>query len=152
LIAYDWPIIDGREPQMNAVTNMTPQYSISDLAKEFDLTTRAIRFYEDRALLDPERQGTKRLYSRKDRAWVKLIVRGKKLGFSLAEIHDLIELYENAADEVPQLERYYDKLSEHRRKLESQRQEIEQTIIELRVAEHECLATLRSKGIDRERS
>lgn len=135
---------------MNAVIELAPQYTISDLAKEFGLTTRAIRFYEDRQLLDPERVGTKRLYSRKDRARVKLIVRGKKLGFSLSEIHGLIELYENAADEVPQLQRYYDKLSEHRRKLESQRQEIEQTIIELRVAEHECLATLRSKGISKE--
>ena len=134
---------------MNAVIELAPQYTISDLAKEFGLTTRAIRFYEDRQLLDPDRVGTKRLYSRKDRARVKLIVRGKKLGFSLSEILDLIELYENAADEVPQLQRYYDKLSEHRRKLESQRQEIEQTIIELRVAEHECLATLRSKGIDK---
>ena len=135
---------------MNAVIDMAPQYSISDLAKEFGLTTRAIRFYEDRQLLNPEREGTKRLYSRKDRARVKLIVRGKKLGFSLSEIHDLIELYENAADEVPQLQRYHDKLCEHRRKLESQRQEIEQTIIELRVAEHECLATLRSKGVYKE--
>ena len=133
---------------MTARQIITDQFSISDLSKEFGLTTRAIRFYEDKELLQPERQGTRRLYSRKDRARVKLIVRGKKLGFSLSEILDLIELYENSADEVPQLQRYYDKLSEHRRKLESQRQEIEQTIIELRVAEHECLATLRGKGID----
>lgn len=133
---------------MTARQIIKDQFSISDLSKEFGLTTRAIRFYEDKDLLTPERQGTRRLYSRKDRARVKLIVRGKKLGFSLSEILDLIALYENSADEVPQLQRYYDKLSEHRRKLESQRQEIEQTIIELRVAEHECLATLRGKGID----
>ena len=121
-------------------------YSISDLAKSFGLTTRAIRFYEDKGMLNPERHGTRRSFSRKDRARLKLIVRGKKLGFSLAEIHDLIELYETEADEVSQLVSYKRKLSEHRQRLEKQRYELEQAIAELHVAERECWMALQAKG------
>lgn len=98
----------------------------------------------------PERQGTRRLYGRKDRARIKLIVRGKKLGFSLAEIDGLIELYENEDSEVPQLLKYREKLVEQRDKMEAQKQEIEQVIFDIRVAERECLSTLKSKGVDLE--
>jgi len=123
-------------------------YSISDLSKEFDLTSRAIRFYEDKGLLSPERIGTKRLYNRKDRARIKLIVRGKKLGFSLSEIDELIELYENKDDEVPQLLVYRDKLLIQLSKMEQQKSELERMIFDVKVAERECLATLNAKGIE----
>jgi len=123
-------------------------YSISQLSSEFALTTRAIRFYEDKGLLAPDREGTRRIYSKRDRARLKLIIRGKKLGFSLNEIHELVGLYETASDEVPQLLRYRDKLAEHRRTLEQQKQELEAMLIEIRVAERECQATLASKGVD----
>ncbi|MDC5706265.1 MerR family DNA-binding transcriptional regulator [Vibrio europaeus] len=70
------------------------KYKISDLAKEFDITTRSIRFYEDEGLIQPERQGSMRIYNRRDRTRLKLILRGKRLGFSLAEIRELFELYD----------------------------------------------------------
>ncbi|MDN3611557.1 MerR family transcriptional regulator [Vibrio ostreicida] len=69
-------------------------FKISELAKEFDITTRSIRFYEDMGLLEPERKGSMRIYQRRDRVRLKLILRGKRLGFSLAEIRDLLELYD----------------------------------------------------------
>ncbi|WFB50252.1 MerR family transcriptional regulator [Vibrio coralliilyticus] len=69
-------------------------YKISELAKEFDITTRSIRFYEDMGLIQPERKGSMRIYQRRDRVRLKLILRGKRLGFSLAEIRDLLELYD----------------------------------------------------------
>ena len=128
--------------------NPMSHYSISDLSKEFDLTSRAIRFYEDKGLLSPERIGTKRLYNRKDRARIKLIVRGKKLGFSLSEIDELIELYENKDDEVPQLLVYRDKLLIQLSKMEQQKSELERMIFDVKVAERECLATLNAKGIE----
>ncbi|WP_341660866.1 MerR family DNA-binding transcriptional regulator [Vibrio sp.] len=69
-------------------------YKISELAKEFDITTRSIRFYEDMGLIQPERKGSMRVYQRRDKIRLKLILRGKRLGFSLAEIRDLLELYD----------------------------------------------------------
>ncbi|MFY2506999.1 MerR family transcriptional regulator [Vibrio pectenicida] len=69
-------------------------YKISELAKEFDITTRSIRFYEDMGLIQPERKGNMRVYQRRDKVRLKLILRGKRLGFSLAEIRDLLELYD----------------------------------------------------------
>ena len=69
-------------------------YKISDLAKEFDITTRSIRFYEDEGLIQPDRKGSMRIYNRRDRTRLKLILRGKRLGFSLAEIRELFELYD----------------------------------------------------------
>ncbi|USD35412.1 MerR family DNA-binding transcriptional regulator [Vibrio sp. SCSIO 43145] len=73
---------------------MVETYKISELAKEFDITTRSIRFYEDMGLIQPERKGSMRVYQRRDRVRLKLILRGKRLGFSLAEIRDLLELYD----------------------------------------------------------
>nr|WP_216602256.1 MerR family DNA-binding transcriptional regulator [Vibrio pectenicida] len=73
---------------------MVGTYKISELAKEFDITTRSIRFYEDMGLIQPERKGNMRVYQRRDKVRLKLILRGKRLGFSLAEIRDLLELYD----------------------------------------------------------
>src|SRR5437660_427901 len=81
-------------------------YSIADLAREFDVTHRAIRFYEDEGLLSPARDGTRRVYSKRDWVRLKLILRGKRLGFSLAEVHEMLELYDSAPDERPQLEKF----------------------------------------------
>jgi len=81
-------------------------YSIADLAREFDVTHRAIRFYEDEGLLSPARAGTRRVYSKRDWVRLKLILRGKRLGFSLAEVHEMLELYDSAPDERPQLEKF----------------------------------------------
>ena len=102
---------------------MANTYTISDLAQEFDLTTRAIRFYEDMCLLEPERSGPggrNRVYSARDRTRLKLTLRAKRLGLSLTEAKDLIDMYDSPRDTVPQLRKFMVVLAEHRRQLESQ--------------------------------
>ena len=89
-------------------------YTISDLAKEFKITTRAIRHYEDEGLLCPRRDGSNRLFNNRDRVRLKLALRGKRLGFSLAGIRELFDLYDNAHDERKQLEALLAKLERHR--------------------------------------
>ena len=84
----------------------TPTFTISELAKEFDLTTRAIRFYEDMGLLTPERAGLQRVYSARDRARLTLTLRAKRLGLSLTEARDILDMYDSPRDTVPQLEKF----------------------------------------------
>lgn len=100
------------------------QYTISDLAREFDITTRTIRFYEDEGLIAPLRQGQNRIYSNKDRVLLKLILRGKRLGFSLSECREMFDLYDPAQGNQLQLQRMLDKITEKRRVLEQQQQDI----------------------------
>ena len=114
---------------------MSPTYTISELAKEFDVTTRTIRFYEDEGLLSPERRGQARIYSPKDRVLLKLILRGKRLGFSLAECRELFDLYDPEGGNKAQLELMLDKLAERRRALEQQLNDIRLLQIELDTAE-----------------
>src|ERR1043166_2458041 len=82
------------------------EFTISELAREFDVTPRAIRFYEDQGLLAPRRDGQRRIYTPRDRTRLKLTLRGKRLGLTLAEIRELIDMYEPGRDERPQLERF----------------------------------------------
>lgn len=114
---------------------MSQTYSISDLAREFDVTTRTIRFYEDEGLLTPERRGQTRIYSARDRVLLKLILRGKRLGFSLAECGELFNLYDPAHGNQAQYQLMLDKLSERRRALEQQMHDIRLMQIELDTAE-----------------
>ena len=95
-------------------------YSIGELARAFDVTTRTIRFYEDQGLLSPERRGQTRIYSAADRTTLKLILRGKRLGFSLAESRDLIRMYRPAGDNRDQLGALIGKINEKRAQLEQQ--------------------------------
>lgn len=104
---------------------MKKTFGIGELAREFDVTTRTIRFYEDQGLLSPRRRGQTRIYSPADRVTLKLILRGKRLGFSLAESHDLIGLYQPAGDNRHQLGALLDKISEKRALLEQQRLDIQ---------------------------
>lgn len=127
------------------VSQEETQYSIRDLASEFDLTTRTIRFYEDKGLLSPKREGQKRIYFKRDRARLKLILRGKRLGFSLDEIQQLVDAYETPEDEVPQLEQYLATLIEHRETLLRQKEDLEKTLEELALAERECRVALDRK-------
>ena len=113
-------------------------FSISDLAREFDVTTRAIRFYEDQGLLAPARRGQTRVYNNRDRTRLKLILRGKRLGFSLAEVADIIRLYDESPGEAGQLRFFLDKISERRRVLDQQREDIEITLGELDAVERRC--------------
>ncbi|HEX4870220.1 MAG TPA: MerR family DNA-binding transcriptional regulator [Moraxellaceae bacterium] len=114
---------------------MSRTYTISDLAKEFDLTTRTIRFYEDEGLLTPERRGQARIYSAGDRVRLMLILRGKRLGFSLAECKEIFDLYDPSGDNTVQLNLMLDKLALRRQALEQQLRDIRQMQQELDVAE-----------------
>ncbi|HET8730076.1 MAG TPA: MerR family DNA-binding transcriptional regulator [Moraxellaceae bacterium] len=114
---------------------MSLTYSISDLAKEFDLTTRTIRFYEGEGLLTPERRGQTRIYSAGDRVRLMLILRGKRLGFSLAECKEIFGLYDPAGGNTAQLNHMLDKLSRRREALDQQLQDIRQLQRELDIAE-----------------
>ncbi|WXL27691.1 MerR family DNA-binding transcriptional regulator [Ectopseudomonas mendocina] len=122
---------------MSAVT-----YSISELARELDITTRAIRFYEEQGMLNPERRGQERIYSAKDKVTLKLILRGKRIGFSLAECKELIELYDPVHGNQKQLNTFMSKIAERRAQLEQQLLDIQQMQLELDTAEERCLAAL----------
>jgi DNA-binding transcriptional MerR regulator len=121
--------------------NMAFQFSISDLAKEFDLTTRAIRFYEDMGLLEPERSGPggrNRVYSSRDRTRLKLTLRAKRLGLSLVEAKELIDMYDSPRDTGPQLKKFLVVLSEHRQQLESQLADLHATLEEVKSHEKDA--------------
>lgn len=111
------------------------EFSISELAREFDVTPRAIRFYEDWGLLAPRRDGQRRVYTLRDRTRLKLTLRGKRLGLSLSEIRELIEMYEPGRDQRPQLERFLAVLEAHRASLAQQRADIEAQLSEIDVFE-----------------
>ena len=124
---------------------MATQFSISDLAKEFDLTTRAIRFYEDMGLLEPERSGPggrNRVYSSRDRTRLKLTLRAKRLGLSLNEAKDLIDMYDTPRDTGPQLKKFLVVLAEHRQQLESQLADLHATLEEVKTHEKEARTLL----------
>lgn len=120
---------------------MSQNYSISELAREFDITTRTIRFYEDKQLLKPARNGTTRVYSRADRTRLRLVLRGKRLGWQLDEIREIIELYDakNGEGEKKQLEAMIRRLSQTRETLLAQQQDILESIAEIEELESNCL-------------
>ena len=111
------------------------EFSISELAQEFDVTPRAIRFYEDQGLLAPRREGQRRIYTARDRTRLKLTLRGKRLGLTLSEIRELIDMYEPGRDERPQLERFLSVLESHKASLLQQRADIEAQLSELQAFE-----------------
>ena len=111
------------------------EYSISDLSREFDVTPRAIRFYEDQGLISPRRDGQRRIYTARDRTRLKLTLRGKRLGLSLSEIRELIDMYEPGRDERPQLQRFLAVLETHKRDLIQQRADIEAQLSEIQAFE-----------------
>ncbi len=123
----------------------TAQYSIGDLAREFDLTTRAIRFYEDLGLLQPQRvgpSGRQRVYSARDRTRLKLTLRAKRIGLSLAEAQDIITMYEGPRDTGPQLERFLVVLAQHRQQIEQQIEGLMQNLSEIKLHEREARTML----------
>jgi DNA-binding transcriptional MerR regulator len=107
------------------------EYTIGELAREFDVTPRAIRFYEDQGLLAPRRIGQRRVYAQRDRTRLKLTLRGKRLGLSLSEIRELIDMYEPGRDDRPQLERFLALLEAHKSALEQQRADLESQLTEI---------------------
>src|SRR5947208_8609334 len=115
-----------------------PTYTIGELAKEFDLTTRAIRFYEDCGLLAPLRSGRKRIYTSRDRTRLKLTLRDKRLGLTLAEVKELVDMYESPRDTQPQLKKFLVVLAAHRAQLEQQLADLHANLEEVRAHEKEA--------------
>lgn len=119
-------------------------YSIGELAKQFDITTRSIRFYEDEGLLSPRRQGQQRIYTNKDRVRLKLILRGKRLGFSLAETGRLFELYDADNSSAAQLQKVLELISEKKLSLKQQMEDINVLLTELSGLEQRCQDELKT--------
>jgi DNA-binding transcriptional MerR regulator len=127
-------------------STMSATHTITELAKEFDITTRTIRHYEDEGLLSPRREGQNRLFSQRDRVRLKLALRGKRLGFTLAEIRELFDLYDLARDEKRQLEQFLTKLEKRRASLAQQREDIEVMLNEITFFESQCRKLLAENG------
>ena len=127
---------------------MSVTYTISELAKEFGVTTRTIRFYEDQGLLSPRREGTNRVFSTRDRVRLKLALRGKRLGFSLAEIRELFELYDVSRDEQRQLQEVLARLERRRAHLEQQREDIEVMLNEINFFAGQCRRLLKDQPVE----
>lgn len=117
-------------------------FTISDLARDFDITLRTIRFYEEQGLIVPQREGRQRLFTRRDRARLKLILRGKRIGLSLAEIREIIDLYDQARDEASQSQKLLDLLTLRRQQLEAQRRDIDAVLGEINSLANHCEAVL----------
>jgi DNA-binding transcriptional MerR regulator len=120
-------------------------WTISDLSKEFDITPRTIRFYEDHGILNPAREGNRRIYVARDRTRLRLALRGKRLGFTLAAIKELVDMYEGPRDTVPQLRHYLSVLEGQRASLEQQRVDLEETLAEIMQQQKQCEALLKTK-------
>jgi DNA-binding transcriptional MerR regulator len=117
---------------------MTTTFTIGELAREFDLTTRAIRFYEDCGLVTPQRSGRNRVYTQRERTRLKLTLRGKRLGLTLAEVKELVDMYESPRDTLPQLKKFLVVLAAHREQLEQQLTDLHATLDEVRTQEKEA--------------
>lgn len=124
---------------------MTDTYGIAELAREFNVTTRTIRFYEDKGLLSPERLGQRRVYSSRDRVRLRLIMRGKRLGFALDEIREMIDLYDIDPSEVAQLKLFLAKIRERQAVLSLQQSDIAAIVKELNKLESESARLLHEK-------
>ena len=128
------------------------EFSISELAREFDITPRAIRFYEDQGLLAPKRDGQRRIYTPRDRTRLKLTLRGKRLGLSLQEVKRLVDMYDSPSDTAQQLQAFMAVLQEHRRQLEQQRDDIQVTLEELSQHEERCRRLLAEQARGRRKA
>jgi DNA-binding transcriptional MerR regulator len=132
--------------------HIMPTYTITELAKEFDITSRAIRFYEDQGLLSPKREGVggrTRVYSARERTRLKLTLRGKRLGLSLSDIKNLVEMYDSPKDSIAQMKQFLLVLASHREALEQQREDIEVTLAEITAHENECRRMLQNGVTDK---
>ena len=130
---------------MQTIEKERGEFSIGELATEFDVTPRAIRFYEDHGLLAPKRAGQRRIYSPRDRTRLKLTLRGKRLGLTLSEIRELIDMYEPGRDARPQLERFLAVLESHKAGLLQQRADIEAQLSEILAFENRLKKQLKRR-------
>lgn len=126
---------------------MREYYTITELTREFDISTRTIRFYEDEGLIAPIRRGRTRLFRQSDRQLLKMILRGKRLGFSIAEIREIMQMYKTPPGEAGQLRAIVRRVSEKRRELEQKRHDIDELLAELDNAEEACLTRMAELGV-----
>ena len=117
---------------------MDDYFSITDLTREFDVSTRTIRFYEDEGLISPVRRGRTRLFRPSDRTLLRNILRGKRLGFSIAEIREIMSMYKSPPGEIGQLRAIIRRVAEKRHDLEQKRRDIDELLAELASAERTC--------------
>ncbi len=132
----------SRHPDRAAAATV---FTIGELAREFGVTTRAIRFYEDCGLLDPQRAGRNRVYSARDRTRLKLTLRGKRLGLKLAAVKELVDMYESKRDTGPQLRRFLGVLARHRSQLEQRLGDLQTTLAEVLAQEAEARRLLKAR-------
>ncbi|WP_417803449.1 MerR family transcriptional regulator [Thalassospira lucentensis] len=125
-------------------------YTVPELADDLGITPRTIRFYEQKGLLNPQRAGTTRVYTRQDRAKLLIILRGKRLGFSLREIADYLDLYGADPTQAEQIKMLLSQVRERMADLEEQRQALDVTLDELREIEQQSIDALKEKGLDPE--
>jgi len=137
-------------PPKTQTRDSTRIYSIAELAREFGITARTIRFYEDEGLIKPRRQGLTRLYSTHDRVRLSWILRGKRLGFSLAEIKELLDLYQVDRTGVQQMRELLRRSRLHITDLERKRRDLDAHISEFREVETQVAAELKQRGVDPE--
>ena len=124
-------------------------FTIRQLCLEFKVTPRALRFYEDKGLLAPAREGLNRVYSYRDRARLQLILRGKRVGLSLAEIREILDLYDSREGDRRQLARFLEVLEHRRQQLEVQRGDIDALLDEIAAIERDCRRRLKEQGAER---
>ncbi len=122
-------------------------YSITELTREFGVSTRTLRFYEDEGLIHPERRGRTRLFRTADRRLIQEILRGRRIGFTIAEIREIIQVYKEPPGESGQLELLMKKVDEKRADLRQKRKDIEETLAELDNVEEACLTRLAEIGV-----
>lgn len=126
---------------------MREYYTITELTREFGISTRTLRFYEDEGLIHPVRRGRTRLYRPSDRHLVRQILRGRRLGFSINEIREIIQVYKAPPGEVGQLHLMIQKIEEKRQDLRQKRRDLEDTLEELDQAEEACVERLAELGV-----
>ena len=126
---------------------MKKYYSITELTREFGVSTRTLRFYEDAGLLHPARRGRTRLYRTADRRFLQEILRGRRIGFTIAEIREIVHVYKEPPGEIGQLKLMMKKIDEKRDELRQKRRDIDETLSELDQAEEACLTRLVEIGV-----
>ncbi|MCC2687760.1 MAG: MerR family transcriptional regulator [Rhizobiaceae bacterium] len=127
--------------------SMREFYSITELTREFDISTRTLRFYEDEGLIQPVRRGRTRLFRPSDRHLIRQIMRGKRLGFSISEIREIVQMYKEPPGEVGQLKLMIRRIDEKRENLRQKRRDLEETLAELDLAEEACVERLAELGV-----
>ncbi|WP_018239525.1 MerR family DNA-binding transcriptional regulator [Ensifer sp. BR816] len=126
---------------------MEKYYSITELTREFGISTRTLRFYEDEGLIHPERRGRTRLFRPADRHLIKEILRGRRIGFTIAEIREIIQVYKDPPGEIGQLQLLMKRVEEKREDLRQKRKDIDDTLDELNNVEEACLTRLAEIGV-----